>query len=252
MNYVMQVPRGLGHIAVLTELARGEKKLSKIAESLGITVQAVSEAVQNLRARGYVLKDNRLTPDGAAYLEQEIENLGLFVRRGYDSITRMKVIEAIAGDDIKKGENVGLFMEQGVLMAYPEMESSSTGTAVNDASKGEDVGVTETDGIVDLKHGSVKVVVLPSISRGGSRVVDYEMLKPLVEQGDIVCSVDYVSLVSLKKMGVRPDIVHAPVESTVYCTRSGLNVVMLVSEDMKRFVLHDLSENDVRFEVEVI
>src|SRR5947208_17101383 len=64
---------------------------------------------------------------------------------------------AMAGGSVHRGGRVGLFMENGVLVAHEGRASPSTGVAVHDASRGDIVGVRDLEGIVALRPGRIVV-----------------------------------------------------------------------------------------------
>jgi len=63
-------------------------------------------------------------------------------------------------------------MRDGILHATPGAAGSATGVAATDAASGEDVGVTDFDGVVDYEYGAVTIVSVPRIEDGGSGMVN--------------------------------------------------------------------------------
>ena len=115
----------------------------------------------------------------------------------------MAVWTAIARNELKKGDTVGVFMQDGWLYATKEQQSAM-GQATMDARPGEDVGVAHLNGIIDHEEGAIHVCKVPRIERGGSRQVRTDLLRAAIRDADMVASVGLESYVALKKAGIEP------------------------------------------------
>src|SRR5439155_299767 len=83
---------------------------------------------------------------------------------------------AMAGNTIRNGNQVGLFMEGGMLVAFAGRSSPSSGVAVHDATKGELVAVRSLEGIVALRPG--RIIIGRGSSRGAGRRRDLVPRRP--------------------------------------------------------------------------
>ncbi len=162
-------------------------------------------------------------------------------------ITELNIIDvcaAIARTDIRKGVEMGIFMEDGVLTAYSGRDSDSRGIAFSDAEEGEDVAISDLDGIVSLLPGTIYIMKLPSIRQGGSAAVPedaisrhYKRLHP-----DKVGVMDVVSLAAVKKARIRPDFEFASLSASIEAIEKGLDVMLLGSQDVVHGAISTIEE----------
>src|SRR5690606_23041318 len=115
----------------------------EIAEKLGVTPQAVSEYIRELVDEGLVTAHGRgryeVTKSGIEWVLRHAEALESYARHvNRDIIQQVAVWTAIAREEIRKGDRVGVFMQDGWLYAAKE-ERSATGIATMDAQPGEDL-----------------------------------------------------------------------------------------------------------------
>ncbi len=211
-------------------------KMRDVASDLDITVQAVSQYLSSMRKEGLVrTQGGRMKPTrkGMQILQEHFASL----KGEVDSILRrIMVVDtcvAIAGKEVAKGNKVGLLMEDGMLMAYPDAKSSSSGVSLEDAAVGDDVLVGKLEGIVDMKLGTLLIIEAPSERDGGSKKADVgkaarqiDSLSPgLIVAGDLVGSA------LLAKATPEFFTIHAPVESAMSALTRGVAVVFCGTRD---------------------
>ena len=205
-------------------------RLKDIAGQLGITVQAVSQYVAAMRKEGLVREYSgklRPTRSGMQLLQEHFGKL----KDEVDAILRrIRVIDscvAMAGGKISKGNRVGLVMEDGMLMAFPNQKASSTGRAVEDAEEGDDVMVGELEGIVDLELGRLLIIEAPSETEGGSKSADIEHVRGKVDEFSpgLLVAGDAVGAALLMKTSGEMFTIHAPIESSMSALSKGVDVV---------------------------
>lgn len=250
---VLEKKREVTRFQILVEVAASQPQIkqSQIADSLGITPQAVSEYIKDMVAEGMISSGGRgqyvVTPLGVESIisgARELKEYSDYVLNRV--IGQVAVWAAIAREDIRKDEPVCLTMEGGILHAG-HGSGGACGTAVNNAVAGEDVGVSGLKGLIPLKPETVTVIRIPAIAGGGSHTVNAEALKRQV--AGIVCVSGIEALASLRKAGVRPDVVFGPVEAAVEAAVKGVRATLVVSEDLAPQAIQKMEASGVDYEV---
>jgi putative transcriptional regulator len=234
---------------ILLSLLKGRRKLKEIAEDVGITVQGVSEYMKILESEG-LIKDGKPTPQGIEFINSSLEEIGDFLHNSNKIIGKIKVTEAIAGERINKGDEVGLFMENGYLYAY-KRESSSMGIAVNDADKDEDLGVKNLRGILKIDYGKIDVYVMPPIEEGGSRVIKRGKLNKILKDGRKIGVCGISAYVAIRRQ-ISIDFEFGSVYAAIDAAYRGVDSILFVSHEMLPYVMRIISERDVKYEIHSI
>lgn len=240
---------------VLTEIAAGQPavKQSEIAERLSISVQAVSAIIKGLVSEGLVESagplDYRLTPRGVEVLMEGGRSMRERSRQILDEILRPeRVFCAIASDDVRKDEVVGLWMEGGVLRAGRGGSGAARGRALSRARRGDDVGVIDVEGIIPLKKGMVRVLRIPSIEKGGSQRADLEQLRE--RAGGFLCCLGVEALVALKKVGRRPRSFFGSLHTAIEAAHHGISPVVVASEKEVPGLIEALEREGISYTIE--
>ena len=169
----------LTHFQILSEISKQDPHLKQkdLAKTLGITIQAVSENIKTLTERGYITsKDGRspykITQKGIDKVKKDAISLRKYSDSVLETMNHYKTIwPAIAGEDLKKNDVVGLFMDDGILYAHKK-EENATGVVLEDAIKDMDVSLTNLTGIIDMSIGHITIINLPPIKNDGSKNSD--------------------------------------------------------------------------------
>jgi len=207
-----------------------------IANALGITVQAVSQYIAVMRKEGLLRERDgatRPTRKGMQILQEHFVRL----KDEVDSALRkMSVIDrcvAFAGREVRKGDQVGLVMEGGRLMAYPRLNASSTGRALEDAAARQDVLVGQLEGIVDLSLGKLLIIEVPSELDGGSKRASLKKAKDAAAslRGALFVAGDVAGSALMSKLTRSGHVIHAPVESSMSALGKGVDVVFSGNRD---------------------
>ncbi|MFC6960836.1 MarR family transcriptional regulator [Halocatena marina] len=171
---VLKSKRDASRYQILVAIADRQPAVSQqeIADTVGITAQAVSEYVQELTDEGYVETQGRgrytVTKEGVDWLISRTDDLRDFARFVAEEIIgHVETETAIATDDIAANESVTLSMIDGTLCATPNGSGSVTAIAITDANEGQDVGVTDFEGLHEYEIGAVTILVVPEIRNGG-------------------------------------------------------------------------------------
>lgn len=237
-------------VLILLEIVENTpRNLLSISSKIGITVQGTSEYIRTMRNEGLVKKiggEYRATKKGVDLLQERMVELKDFVETSMKQLEIVDVCGAIAGDDMEKDDEVGLFMEDGTLVAYSGKESPSTGYAMFDARKGEDVAVRDLTGMVSLRPGKITVLQLPSAQEGGTRAISLEEVRKSlkgIEFGKLAVT-DAVSSSLARSLNMEVDFDFAPLASSVEASLLGLNVLIMASrEEIPNVVTRLESEN---------
>jgi putative transcriptional regulator len=222
-------------------------RMKDIADQLGITVQAVSQYVAAMRKEGLLREYSgklRPTRSGMQLLQEHFGKL----KEEVDAVLRrIRVIDrcvAIAGKRVEKGAKVGLIMEDGMLMAFPGQKSSSTGRALEAAEEGDDVLVSELEGIVDLELGKLLVIEAPSEVDGGSKSANVERVTNKVDEFSpgLLVAGDPVGAALLMKASGEMFTVHAPIESSMSALSKGVDVVFCGTHESVDLLLQAVND----------
>ena len=253
---VLENKRAATRFRILVEIADRQPAVSQgeIADSVGVTSQAVSEYIGELDEDGFVEKEGRsryrITKEGVDWLLRAAGD----VRRFADHVTEdvlggLDEDAAIATGTIAEGETVTLSIENGLLHATPGETGPATGVATAAADPGEDVGVTAFEGIIDFEPGNVTVVQVPSIRSGGSRAVDVEGLAGRCERADLITCTGVEAIVALRGAEIEPDVSFAAGNVAAAAASRGVRVVVVTTIDDAGRVIDALREADITYEV---
>src|SRR6266699_717113 len=190
-------------------------RLRTIAERLDMTVQGASEYAHGLQ------KDGLLTLVNGEYRA---------TKRGVDHLH----------------DRLGLFMENGLLMAYAGRTSPSTGVAAHDAAKGELLAVRNLEGIVALRPGRIVVARVPPGSRGRTLPASKRLLRET--RGFVVAALDPAGLVAARDLGLRPRIEFGAVPATVEAAERGVDVLLLLPEERAMEAIQAIEAANARLE----
>jgi len=225
-------------LLILLEItANRHTKMKTIAEVLDMTVQGISDYIKIMSREGYVQNVGgvyRATKKGVEFLHDRFIDLKDFVDRSIQTMSIVNLCGAIAATDIEEGQRVGLFMENGRLVAYANRDSSSMGTALFPAKAGEDVVLKDLEGLVSLSPGKITLLKLPSPKEGGTRSIDMKKGREIVKSvpADRIGATDEVGVGFAHKLGLHLDFEFAPVQASIEAAERGLNVLLLCSQDV--------------------
>ncbi len=239
-------PRYVGSMNVLRDLrestrvlflhevtANRHTRLRTIAEPLGMTVQGASDYAHRLEADGLLTHrggEYRATKKGIQFLQSRLRELRAFVDQAGRSMAFVETTAALAGSAIRRGDRLGLFMEDGHLVAYPNREAPSTGVAAEEADRGDEIAVRGLEGIVTLHPGRITIARIPA---GGARKLAPSAARRLAARGRnaIVAAMDIPGLTVARQLGLRPRIEFAVFAAAVEAAERGVNVLLLLPED---------------------
>jgi len=250
----------LTRFQILAEIAKNQPHLRQkdISEMLGITVQAVSENIRSLIDNGFVeIREDtvryHITKRGIEKLKKKAVEFRKYAEEVIETMNTYKSIwPAIAEEKIKSGEKVWLKMENGTLYATKNKTPASA-EALQDALKGEDVALTNLDGTIELKPGTVTIIRLPTSNQGGSRSVNLDRIREIYNQGfDRVGVMGTISRAVVHKLNINPDFEFATSDSAVAASKRGLNVLIFSVGKMANSITRKLDEEGIHYTIEDI
>jgi putative transcriptional regulator len=228
-------------------------RLRTIAEALGMTIQGASDYAHDLQRIGLLAAadgEYRATKKGVAHLQDGFLELRAFVDRAGRAMALVETTAAIAGGPVRRGERVGLFMEDGYLVAHAGRASPSSGLAAHDASEGDDVAVRGLEGIVGLHPGRVIVARIPSVSDGGARAIRPGSVKKVLARarGFAVAAHDVTGAVAARRLGLRPRIEFGLPAGVIEAAERGVDILLLVPEDRAAEAVQAIEAANARLE----
>ncbi|MDY6893689.1 MAG: winged helix-turn-helix transcriptional regulator [Chloroflexota bacterium] len=240
---------------ILVEVAANQPDIQQrdIAERLDLSPQAVSDYVKELIQSGWLITKGRskyqVTPEGVDWMLKGLREWHNFSDTVQKAIASLSVSAAVADSEISKDQNVGLLMRDGLLFATQALNTEATGIAVSDARKGDDVGITNINGIVPLEVGKVTVVRLASIQRGGSRNTDLTTLQISTKGKKVIGAIGIEALTALRKIDVEPTFLYGVREAVAEAARSGLSPVVVCVDNDTSDLLRRLEEHGIDYEI---
>ena len=252
----------LTHFQILSEISKQEPHLKQkdLAQRLGITIQAVSENIKTLTELGYITsKDGRspykITQKGILKVKKDAITLKKYSDSVLETMNYYKSVwPAIATEDLKEGEEVGLFMKDGLLYTTLNTNESAQAEVISDTKKGFDVALTNLRGTIDIKKSSVLIINVPPIKQGGSKVADLNKIKKIyeekhneygLEQIDRVAAIGTISHAIANNLNIPVDIEFAVTNSILSANKKGLNILLISVGDMSKNISKKLEENNI-------
>ena len=240
---------------ILVEVASGGPNIQQrdVAKKLGVTPQAVSDYVKQLSGEGLLTSDGRskykVTNEGVNWIIKilrELRSYNTFIEK---AITNISTCAAIADGNLVKGQPVGLIMKNGLLFATGKVGDGAKGMACLSASAGDDVGVSNIEGIVRLEIGRLTILKVPSVQKGGSRAVDSQRLRKEIADRKLVGAIGIESLVALRQVGAKFVYAYGATEAAIEAAHSGMHPVVVCIDDMTSTLITRLQEQNINYEL---
>jgi putative transcriptional regulator len=140
-------------------------------------------------------------------------------------------------------------MESGLLYAdaATREEAGTTGTAAADAGRGQDVGVSNLSGVMDLQPGTVEIHRVPNVRQGGSADANIAGLREAASRSPLLGAIGIEALAALRRAGLEPGVFYGVIEAVVEAARSGLSsTVICVDNELPR-LLGRLGEEGIEY-----
>ncbi len=242
---------------ILLEILRHQPHIKQkdISDKLCITIQAISKYFKKLQKEGYLeagseRADYHLTPKAIAKLREDMRNLEAYVNEVKHDLKIEHAWPAIATQPVKAGQEVGLMMKEGVIytVATDSPLTQAKGTALTDAKPGEDLGLRDLHGKMNVNQGKILIVKLPSIRKGGSHATDIAKVKAIYEEfkPDRVGVMGAVGRAVLAKLDKKPDIEFGISRSAAIAASRGMNVFVLIVGRMVNRVIQEIDQINMK------
>ncbi len=240
---------------ILVEISahQPDVRQKEIADKIGLTPQAVSEHIKELVSEGFLFSDGRVryrvTKKGVDWVLEKAIELKKYSRYIMeDVVSHVSVATAIACERFKKGQRVSLWMDKGLLYAGSK-DGDVTGITISDAEDGEEIGVTDLKGMINLPPVSITICKVPRVERGGSRSVDFKNLKKHSHLKPYIAAIGVEALISLNKINIKPDILFGAKESVVEAAFHGLSSLVVSVDEEVPSLLNRLEAEGLDYEV---
>jgi putative transcriptional regulator len=256
MANVLQSKRESSRFQILVEIAAHQPNLrqKEVAESLGVTPQAISEYIKELVADGLVTTDGRMrysiTKEGVEWLLESAAELKRYARVVMEEIiSHVSVWTALAETDLVEGERVSLEMKSGLLYADKKEGVEASGVVIGDAKMGDDVGVSDLRGLISLDEGRITLCKVPRVQMGGSRKVDLNLLERELIGKKMVGCLGIEALVALRKVGREPDVIFGAKEFAVEAAYHGISSLIVSVDEQIPGLLTRLESEGLKYEL---
>ena len=251
---VLESKRAATAYRILVTVAQRQPAVNQreIAEAVGITTQAVSDYLSELRERGFVDKRGRgryeVTNEGVDWLIAETGTLREFAEYvASEVLEEIEVETAVAAADLGEGQRVSLVMCDGVLHAEPGTDGSATAVTVTEAAAGGAVGVTNVEGVIDYDLGTVTVVAVPDVRTDGQ--LPPGTVADLAAEHDLLAVDGAGALAAARDAGLEPDVRFGASSAVPEAATRGLDVVLLAASDTVSTHTERLREATVDYEL---
>ncbi len=196
-----------------------------------------------------------LHPAGLERLVEYTKFLQGQARKAASCLRTERLWSAIACKPINAGEEVGLVMKNGIICAVSRnsKDAKAFGTAVLETPKGEDVALRNMRGTINLRRGSVTIVTIPSINRGGSRRVDLVKVRKIQMRSnpERIGVMGTVARAVANKLNFKVDFEFGVTRSAAMAALRGLNVLVLSTGRMTNRVMEEVEKVNIRHSCEI-
>ena len=240
---------------ILVEIAASGPNIQQksIAVKLGITPQAISDYIRQLLEEELVVSSGRshyrVSAKGVNWVLKVLRQLRDYASFVEQAVTNITVCAAISECDIRQGQTVGLEMRNGLLFATNQIDGGARGIAVSSVRQGEDVDVSNIEGLVELTRGKVTILQVPSIQKGGSRQVDLKRLQVQVNNSQQVGAIGIEALIALRRADIEPRYLYGVAEAAVEAVRCGLSFIVVCTDDAISGLIKRLQEENLNYEL---
>jgi len=240
---------------ILVEIATNQPNIQQrdIAQRLNITPQAISEYIKELIKEGSLTSEGRsrykVTTEGVNRVLKALRELQSYSSFVAKAVANISVSAAVADCNLYQDQTVGLQLKDGLLFATETVGEGAKGIVVSSAQEGEDVGVSNIEGIVKLEIGKIAILKVPDVQAGGSKSVDLNRLKKEISNRGLVGAIGIEALVALRQIGAEPDCFYGVKEAVVEAAYTGLSPVVVCVDSQTSDLLQRLEKENMDYEL---
>jgi len=255
MVEILQNKNSATRFQILVEIAASGPNIQQksIAVKLGVTPQAISDYIRQLVEEDLVVSTGRshyrVSAKGVNWVLNVLRQLRGYASMVEQAVTNITVCAAIAECDIRQGQAVGLNMKNGLLFATSQTNGGARGIAASSVSQGEDVDVSNIEGLVELTGGKVTILQVPGIQKGGSRQVDLELLQAQVTNNQPVGAIGIEALIALRRVDIEPRYLYGVTEAAIEAAQCGLSFTIVCTDDAIPGLIKSLQEKSLNYEL---
>ncbi len=255
MIEILQNKNSSTRFQILVEIASSGPDIQQksIALKLGVTPQAISDYIHQLLVDELIISTGRshykVSTKGVDWMLKILREIKEYSSLVEQAVTNITIFAAMAENDIKKGQTVGLKMKNGILFATLDTTVGATGISVSGVRAGEDLDVSHIQGLVQLIRGKITILQVPVVQKGGSRQVNIKLLKDHVADIQNIGAIGIESLAALKRLGIEPRYLYGVVEAAIEAVQCGLPFIIICTDDAVYSVLKKFKEEDINYEL---
>jgi putative transcriptional regulator len=255
MIEILQNKNSSTRFQILVEIASSGPDIQQksIALKLGVTPQAISDYIHQLLVDELIISTGRshykVSTKGVDWMLKILREIKEYSSLVEQAVTNITIFAAMAENDIKKGQTVGLKMKNGILFATLDTTVGATGIAVSGVRAGEDLDVSHIQGLVQLIRGKITILQVPVVQKGGSRQVNIKLLKDHVADIQNIGAIGIESLAALKRLGIEPRYLYGVIEAAIEAVQCGLPFIIICTDDAVYSVLKKFKEEDINYEL---
>jgi putative transcriptional regulator len=253
ISEILQNKNAATRFQIMVEIAASGPSIPQksIASKLGVTPQAISDYLQQLSAEGLVVSlgssNVKISIKGVNWMLQVLRELRNYIASAEKAFTNITVCAAMADCDIEKGQTVRLKMKDGLLVATNQTDGGAKGIAVSSAKQGEDIDITNIEGLVELSRGKITLLQVPAIQKGGSKQTDLDKLKGLIIDNSQLGAIGIEALISLRKIEIEPRYLYGVIDAAIEAAQCGLSFTIVVSDDTTPELMKKLQEKGIEY-----
>jgi putative transcriptional regulator len=255
MVEILQNKNSATRFQILVEIAASGPSIQQkgIAGKLGVTPQAISDYIHQLVNDGLVLSSGRsqykVSAKGVNWMLKILRELRTYGSLVEQAVTNITVCAAIAECDVNQGQAVGLKMKDGLLYATNNINSGARGTAVSSAKQGDDLDVSNIEGLVEFTKGRVTILQIPVIQKGGSRKVNLGRLTDRIAESEQVGAIGIEALIALRRLNIEPRYLYGVTEAAIEAARCGLSFIIVCTEDSVPELIRRLQDEGLNYDL---
>jgi putative transcriptional regulator len=255
MVEILQNKNSATRFQILVEIAASGPNIQQksIAVKLGVTPQAISDYIHQLVKEELVVSTGRshykVGAKGVNWMLKVLRELRSYASLVEQAVTNITVCAAIAEGDIKRGQIVGLKMKNGLLFAIGQPDGGARGMAVSSVNQGEDVDISNIEGLVEMTRGKVTILQVPGIQKGGSRQVDREQLQAQVNNNKQLGAIGIEALVSLRRVAVEPRYLYGVTEAAIEAAKCALSFTIVCTDDAIPELIKRLQDEGLNYDL---